>query len=877
ATQTIDADNLTDTVDLDLPDQDVQDGKNGLFLFADKLVSVALTKMKQEEVEVTSGWGDQTETTTEFQTSFDFQSMRALSYTEEAAYSAGVPAGSVIYQYTDGRYYDVALAGTGDAMGDPLQEGESIVLYPSEEYYTFLDEENGGYIYVVDTATGEAVSADGLTYERTDVGAQVGPEISYSSQFTILQNGEDISESVTVYYDSGLATIVSGALIAADGQTSTISVLANSSKDTFGIVTAEEATEEKPVTERQYMDDVQNLYSVSAADIQAAIEEIGALEDGESYVHVQVYRRGSGQVSSGGGTITMDNRTYCISYYDSYGAQAVINYWENSMLDVPVDVYDADGATETVTLRDMLAANSAGSIFEDSLEMNTNGNAWSAYMLDDFNTIAGYDVAAYMPVIAGATVYNDENNAANDIQEDYSNVKETLFNEQHVKVISEWANEIGGGYRFQSGSDDARTSTYVDIIEADNGSLSCVLKAVGTVNTKGDAENPYLSMEAITSTTIDPDYYTTMIELNMNFVRGINRIVIHGIPFTRSLNGHINAWPGWVFGETALNKGYGAWDSRQAFYNEESDIRTFTNYVTRIQGLLQEAQEEVPVIIVGNANDSDFEVLRDNGYHYNVTSEYGIMFDNMSEEYITDGAIHPETLNTQMIVLDNLGSSVGQYAFLERLIAYADAGVKIVIYGDMNITSLEGADYGDYDTMTDENQTDDYAASLYAELLTSENVITGISTVADLLTVIEENTQSTISFETDGLEAVHLREDATDYYLFYNSALEDGYSAISYGGVGEGLDLTNVKGADVTSAVTLQTDGRHIYSMDAYNGTITELTDYTDNGDGTITLSLDVAAWDTAVLAVSEDEIEGAVQQHAEAGEAVLDLTDASW
>ena len=29
-------------------------------------------------------------------------------------------------------------------------------------------------------------------------------------------------------------------------------------------------------------------------------------------------------------------------------------------------------------------------------------------MLDDFNTIAGYDVTAYMPVIAGATVYNDE-------------------------------------------------------------------------------------------------------------------------------------------------------------------------------------------------------------------------------------------------------------------------------------------------------------------------------------------------------------------------------------------------------------------------------------------------------------------------------------
>lgn len=882
--QAIDAENISETVTLDLPVQAVQDGKNGVFLFKDTLVGVTLGKMREEEVEVTktspTPQDPVEETTTEIQQTLDMKSLTSLQSSGTDTYSAGVPKGNVVYQYTDGRYYDLSLAGTGDELGDPLQEGEAVALYPSEDYYTFADEENGGYIYVVDTETGEGLSPEGLSYERTDNAQQTGPIINYSSVFTVTKDGEDITDSVTVYYDSGVATNMGGMIISADGSKNPCSVLANSSKATFGIVAEEEATEEKVATERQYMDDIQQVYTVSGADVQAAIEAVGALEEGETYVLVPVYRRGTGQVSSGGSTITMDNRTYCVSYYSSDGAQAVIDYWENNMLDIPVEVCDAEGNAKTVTLREEMAGNSAGSIFEDSLEMNTSGSVWSAQMLDDFQTYMGYDVSEYLPVVAGIGVYNDETQTAEKVQEDYENVKEKIFNDEHVKVISDWANEVGGGYRFQSGSDDAQRSTYVDIIEADNGSLSSVLKANGTVNAKGDKENPYLSMEAITSTSIDMDYYQTMMELNMNFVRGINRIVIHGIPFTKALNGHCNEWPGWVFGEPALGKGYGVWDSREPFYNEESDIKTFTDYVTRIQALLQETEENVPIMVVGDAKDTEFEVLRDNGYHYNVTSEYGVMFDNMSPENITDGVLNPDTMGVQMLVLDNLGNTVDQYQFLERLLAYANAGMKIVIYGDTQITSLAGADYGDYDTMTDEKQTDAYAQELYEQLLENENVISGITTQEELLQIMGENVKYSCSFQEDGLEAVHLTDEKNEYYFFYNSALEEGYEVVQYGGVGEGLNLTNVKGKDVTTDVTLKTDGAAVYQMNPYNGEIRAITDAADNGDGTVTIHLDVAAWDTAVLAVSSEDISTA-EEEEEAEEAAekasLDLTEASW
>lgn len=885
AIQDIDPEALEDTIALQLPAQKTQDGKSGVFLFTDTLVGVAVAKSKQVEVEVEQrGFpggpgGEQAapQTTTELQDQIDFQSLTALDFSQEEAFRAGVPEGAVIYQYTDGRYYDSALAGTGDALGDPLKDGERLAILPSEEYHTFVDEENGGYIYIVDSATGEALDADGLTYERIDESAQMGPMVSYSSRFAVAQDGEDISDAVTVYFDSGVATNMAGLIIAADGSSTQVSTIANASRASFGIVSEVEVTDEEAATQRQYMDDVQYCYAVSGADVEAAIEQMEPLQEGECYVLVPVYRRGSGQVSSGGGTITMDGRTYCVSYYTSDGAQAVIDYWEENMLDLPVEVYDADGEPMTVTLREMLAANSAGSLFEDSLEMSVAGSIWSATMLEDFADIAGYDAEAYLPLIAGLNAYNDEDGAAQRVQEDYENVKEVLFNERHVKVISDWANEVGGGYRFQSGSDDARDSTYVDVIEADNGSLSSVLKAAGTVVAKGDPENAYLSMEAITSTTIDPDYYTTMIELNMNFVRGINRIVIHGIPFTKSLNGHINVWPGWIFGEPSLDKGYGAWDSRQPFYAEKSDIRTFTDYTTRIQGLLQEGETCVPVMIVGNATDAAFAALRENGWHYNVTSEYGMMFDNMSPENIVDGVLHPDGMATQMVVLADLGDTIEQYAFLERMLAYADAGVKVVIYGDTYISRLAGADHGEYDTIADEKQTDAYAQELFAELLAHPNTISGVTTTEGLLELFAQYVDNTISFNASGLEAVRLREGADDFYLFYNSALADGYEPIAYGGVGEGLDLDNVLGVDVSTDVTLRTNGANVYALDPYTGKAVRLRDYTDNGDGTITLQLDIAAWDTAVLAVTQEAIEGAVEEHAEAGEPVLDLTDADW
>ena len=41
-----------------------------------------------------------------------------------------------------------------------------------------------------------------------------------------------------------------------------------------------------------------SLYEVSAADLQAAMDKVGPLGEGQSYVLVNVYREGSGQVLS---------------------------------------------------------------------------------------------------------------------------------------------------------------------------------------------------------------------------------------------------------------------------------------------------------------------------------------------------------------------------------------------------------------------------------------------------------------------------------------------------------------------------------------------------------------------------------------------------
>lgn len=617
---------------------------------------------------------------------------------------------------------------------------------------------------------------------------------------------------------------------------------------------------------RTFMDDWQSIYQVSVSDIEA-YKAAHALSEGQSYVLINSYCQGTGQVCSGGSAQTMNNRNYAINYYSREGAKAVTDYWDEHILDTQVSVYDKNGNAVTTTLRQQIRKND-GALFEDSLEMHTTkGVAWSLNIAEEAEDYLGYSIDQYLLLATGSFTFSSGSaDAISRIKSDISTLKEELYNANHSGTISDWSKTAGfqGGYRFQS-SGDLVQALAIDIIESDNGTLSNygLLSSSSTVNLRGDQ---YHSIEGLTSTTLDPTYFETVLELNMNFSRGINRQIYHGTPFIQSATGIINNWPGWSFNHGS--SGYGAWAERQPLWE---NMDTLSDYVTRVQSLLQTATTKIPVLIVGGSAGS-FSELLDYGYHYNTTVEEILMQDFAAPSEIVNGVLKPNGLGTELIVLSGM-SAVDDVAFIERMIDYANKGMTIALY-NTNITKVNGVE-------TTANN-DGAATRAFSTLKNHANTIT-VSSMEELVAACKTCTSNTISYYSENIELTHLVDHGdptgTNYYFFYNYK---GGDSISWGGVGQGLSLSGVQGEDASVTVTVDANGGTPYLLDAWNGQITELTRYTNNSDGTITLTLDIAAWDTAILAVSTNTAafraagSRAVTKTEDTAN-TLDLSDADW
>ncbi|MCD8022389.1 MAG: hypothetical protein LUF30_05270 [Lachnospiraceae bacterium] len=625
----------------------------------------------------------------------------------------------------------------------------------------------------------------------------------------------------------------------------------------------------------------------------------------------------------------MPYRSYAINYYTEDGAYAVINYWEKNMLDQESYVYDENGELQgPYTIRELMKESKVSAIFEDSLELNLGDTsvAWSEDMLESWTDYLGYDAIAYLPALINSGEFtNSENESfASDLNTDYANLKEELFNDKHCQVISEWSTAIdmtldsdiaagyraylekygldetgsnyganaGGGYRFQSGSDDFQKSLDVDIVEGDNSSFNgdAIRRMDGTVAIKD--ENGYTSFEALTLTMNDTVFYGGIYGLNYCFSNGINRVVLHGTPYSQPFNGagmmSMNQWPGWTF----MN--YGCYDARQAYFNdlynedgsvnEDADVYNWTYYITRIQGLLQNTDEQMDFLVVSNDTDTFSRELLDQGYHYSLTSEFGILYDSAvtDPENIVDGVMSAGRHNIKAIVLKNL-TEVQNPEVLDRLADYAEKGLTILCLNS-DVASVSGTE-----GTKGESYTDESVAEKWAELCAYENVIS-ITTPEEVADYVESSIRYDVRSETTGslesgwVEAKELKDSSAgvDYYYFWNGATtcytttesqggfpgmqeeteaaeeKDYYGLDAFdrvygeGGYGEMLGFEGVS-QDVTVTVNA-TEASIPYLLDPTTGEIRKVAAYTVNEDGTMTLDLNIAGFDCAILAVSEDD-----------------------
>ena len=110
-----------------------------------------------------------------------------------------------------------------------------------------------------------------------------------------------------------------------------------------------------------------------------------APDDGD-YALFVYWMHGTGQTSE-----PSVSKNYTVNYMDSYGIEALIDYWEENIL--------------TEDLREVLQASGRGEIYMDSLEVSTYGAGglfWGYNFKDEFEARMGYDITPYLPFICAA-------------------------------------------------------------------------------------------------------------------------------------------------------------------------------------------------------------------------------------------------------------------------------------------------------------------------------------------------------------------------------------------------------------------------------------------------------------------------------------------
>ncbi len=632
---------------------------------------------------------------------------------------------------------------------------------------------------------------------------------------------------------------------------------------------------------RARMADWQYYYTADLSD--AEIEVSGDSDEIEAgdWIVVGTFYRGTGQIYSGSEgeadkQVTMENRCYVTNYFDYTGIEVVEDYWNNTIL-------QDEELVEMMRINGEMGA----SIFEDSIEASTSTSFWAYDLADETVNYFGtdYEYANMLPFVVAGTVgeatedfffpgFSDEieeetepaeeteteeavymapqyldfsgvdEETVDRIEEDYNSLMGHLYNTQHCEVSNEWANSIGYSYRAQTysltGMDIAGAAASVNIPEAESGQTGDGHRMMSSAVNLYDKQ--CLSMEAVTGAMIYQfNWEDILYALTSDFSYGINHVILHGSAYSKSLNGQGADWPGWDPFKGSFGEPY---TYRQIYWDS---MHTVTDYIARNQAILQHgtAKIDLAVLIDGEAvfnapSGNSFPTVLANGYSYNIMSEALLKSENAQK---TDGSvIYADGPAYKAVVLDEV-ETISVEA-MDILISYAEAGIPIVAVNS-NPYKVYGNESGEEN---DANVQDRYQTLLtydcVAEVDTEEEV-------PDALRAL--GVTGYAQYEIPNLEATLYQDEEANYYYLYNdtditAGMLTASSAKKYK-VDE-----NVNTAVENAVITLEGTGTP-YLVDAMTGEITQMGQYSDNGDGTISVVIDELPAGTSVwIAVTDSE-----------------------
>lgn len=587
---------------------------------------------------------------------------------------------------------------------------------------------------------------------------------------------------------------------------------------------------------RKRLADWQYTYQTDLSGITAGVNNEQAIAVGD-YVVIATYRRGTGQLFSGGSALLMSNRPYVPNYFTTEGMDVVTNYWDKYLLDDEL----------TALMRE-----NGGSIFEDSIEASKTTSFWVYDLVDELEkddyAYAGILPSIIMGNLSGTADVLDFSNVSNNLDQriiqDYNLKLGQLWTDEHAAPAMKWAKEtLNNTFRTQphalTGLDSAGASAAVDIPEGDNGTKGDGLRTISAAVNLYDKK--YLSMEAVTGRSIyQINMADVLTEVTANFSHGVNRVVMHGTPYSKSINGFNADWPGWVPFGTSFGSAY---TYRQAYWQDAG--ATVYDYIARNQTVLQHTTAKIDLAILGDkskafnfSSGNAFQNLLNLGYSYNVLSEALLQSPNgkvSNKQLYADGPGYKALILNEVTTISVEG--------IAQVLAYANAGLPIILYNS-NPSQVYGTETG---------ANNDAAVKTLFNLLRSKSNVKVAGTKGEIAEILSQmNISSYSSYSVPQLETTMYTDktDGTNYYYMFNNAYPTNSGMLAGGQASRyKAEASIIKNAKVTLA------GKGVpYILDALTGTITPAGEYTINANGTVTVSIDrIEGGSSKIIAVTSN------------------------
>lgn len=538
--------------------------------------------------------------------------------------------------------------------------------------------------------------------------------------------------------------------------------------------------------------------------------------------------------------------TTVVDHYSKQGTETIIDFWNSHM--------DEE-------LRQLLQE-VGGDFFEDSMELaactqenstNFTDGSFIPWMVDTtYNTDSleafqqkyGYDLTTYLPMMVssfGSSVLKDEQNREvhyglpeNDgdvIVSEYKMVMSDLMMQNHLDVMTEWAESVGMNFRTQAyittnnngGIDSIDAASRVGTIEGETLAFDEKNSAGGYDCFRYLSGGAHISGKQIISDEVgaifgkyinNATFEEVLATINRNTASGANQYVLHGYPAKfEFVNTTANKWPGWApFDESSSYSGVSeAWGERNPVWENFSIL---SDYMARSQLVTQTGIAKKDLVFYYDQtvikdtffNQDDGNILSKNGYDYEFLSPNVL---DCEHAYVKDGILAPESAAYQAMLFYN--QKALSLDTVEKLEQYAQNGLPLIFIGCLP-------------TETTNYQNNEVESQQMAERINSL-----VQNYSNVVLVEESNLVEQLQ-EMDILPAADYQkeselitihrndQDQADYYYLYNPTEQSINLEISFQGEGTPYNLDLWTGEIEPIACYQQESGRIVTEITVESG-----------------------------------------------------------